>query len=60
MIPRHFDATASAQKIHVETRDGRVTLRGIVRSWAERHDAEAAAWSAPGVTKVEDELLVSI
>ena len=57
-LKRH--AEIDAQKIHVETSNGRVTLRGIVRSWAERHDAEAAAWSAPGVTKVEDELLVSV
>jgi len=31
-----------------------VILSGIVRSWLERHEAELAAWSEPGVTKVED------
>jgi osmotically-inducible protein OsmY len=52
-------AELDSKQIAVEAIDGRVTLRGKVRSWAERQDAEFAAWSAPGVTKVEDELLVS-
>ena len=37
---------------------GRVILRGTVRSFAERGDAELAAWSAPGVTSVDDEIRV--
>jgi osmotically-inducible protein OsmY len=57
-LKRH--AELDAQQIRVETSDGKVTLRGRVRSWAERTDAELAAWSAPGVTKVYDELLVNI
>jgi osmotically-inducible protein OsmY len=57
-LKRH--AEIDAQHIRVETKEGQVTLRGTVRSWAERQDAESAAWSAPGVTKVEDELLVNI
>lgn len=55
-LKRHADI--DSQQIRVETGDGRVTLRGQVHSWAERQDAERAAWSAPGVTKVEDELVV--
>jgi osmotically-inducible protein OsmY len=35
-----------------------VTLRGEVRSWAERYEAEKAAWAAPGVTAVHNELVV--
>ena len=51
-------AEIDAQQIHVEAFNGTVRLTGRVRSWAERNDAEQAAWSAPGVTKVEDRLLV--
>jgi osmotically-inducible protein OsmY len=57
-LTRH--AELDARQIQVEASDGRVTLRGKVRSWAERQDAELAAWSAPGVTTVSDELLVHI
>ena len=52
------NAEADAQRISVETADGTVTLRGTVRSWAERADAERAAWAAPGVTRVNDQLVV--
>jgi osmotically-inducible protein OsmY len=54
------NAEVDADKISVETKDGTVILRGSVRSFAERKDAEAAAWRAPGVSKVEDNLAVTI
>jgi osmotically-inducible protein OsmY len=53
------NAEADAKRISVETVDGTVTLRGTVRSWAERADAERAAWAAPGVTRVNDQLVVN-
>ena len=40
------------------TPEGEVFLRGVVRSWAELHDAERAAWSTPGVTSVINRLTV--
>ncbi len=52
-------AALDADKITIEAKDGRVVLRGTVRSWTEREDAERAAWAAPGVTEVDDELAVA-
>lgn len=51
-------ATIDSEKIAVETEGGKVILKGRVRSIAEREDAEKAAWSAPGVTGVENDLVV--
>lgn len=53
-------AESDASKIHVDTKDGHVTLTGTVRSFAERADAERAAWAADGVTAVEDRLVVGV
>jgi osmotically-inducible protein OsmY len=52
-------AHLDAKRIKVELLDGKVTLKGQVHSWAERRDAERAAWSAPGVRLVEDQLVVT-
>ena len=52
-------AEIDASRITVETNGGEVVLRGTVRSWAERQEAERAAWWAPGVTKVDNRIIVS-
>jgi len=52
------NAELEAEQITVEAKDGKVTLRGRVRSWSERRDAQRAAWGAPGVSSVSDEITV--
>lgn len=52
-------ALIDAQHVQVETRDSRVILTGTVRSLMERDEAERAAWAAPGVTDVDDRIVVS-
>lgn len=51
-------ATVDAEKIRIETSGNKVTLKGDVRSWKERTDAEMAVWSAPGVYQVDNQLSV--
>jgi osmotically-inducible protein OsmY len=53
-------AELDASRITVEANGGEVILRGTVKSWAERQEAERAAWAAPGVTRVDDRILVSL
>jgi osmotically-inducible protein OsmY len=52
-------AETDAERIKVEVEDGKVTLRGTVRSWAERQEAERVAWLAPGVTTVENKIALA-
>lgn len=54
------NAELEAHGIQVAAVNGRVTLTGKVHTWAERDEAERAAWAAPGVTQVQDELRVAV
>jgi osmotically-inducible protein OsmY len=51
-------AELDASRIQVQIDGGKVTLKGTVKSWAERQEAERAAWSAPGVTQVQNDIVV--
>jgi osmotically-inducible protein OsmY len=51
-------AEIDAERITVEMQGEKVILKGAVRSWAEREDAERAAWSSPGVAYVDNRIVV--
>ena len=51
-------AVLDARQIEAETHGGRVVLRGTVRTWNERETAEQAAWAAPGVAEVDNQIIV--
>lgn len=53
------NAELDANRITVEASDNKVVLKGTVRSWIEREEAERVAWSAPGITRVEDRIVVN-
>jgi osmotically-inducible protein OsmY len=52
-------ADLDADSVTVVTDGQTVRLGGKVKSWGERNTAERAAWSAPGVTKIEDNIVVA-
>ncbi len=53
-------AELDARRINVQVDGNTVKLYGSVRSWAEKDEAEQAAWSAPGITKVENYIVVHL
>jgi osmotically-inducible protein OsmY len=53
------NAEVDANRIEVEGNGSEILLKGTVRSWIEREEAERVAWSAPGVTRVEDRIVVA-
>lgn len=56
----HRSATIDASKIDAEVSGSKVTLHGTVRSYSEKEDAENAAWNAPGVLTVKNDLQIEV
>jgi osmotically-inducible protein OsmY len=54
------NAEVDASRITVEANGSEVILKGTVRSWIEREEAERVAWSAPGITWVDDRIVVCV
>jgi osmotically-inducible protein OsmY len=54
------NAEIDARRITVEVQGSKVILRGTVSSYAEKKAAEETAWSAPGVTEVDNRIIVSL
>ena len=52
-------AELDAERITVEVQGSKAILKGTVRCWAEKDEAERVAWSAPGVTSVENRITIS-
>jgi osmotically-inducible protein OsmY len=51
-------AETDAQRLEIDVDNDRVILLGTVRAWAEKNEAERIAWSAPGVTAVDNRIMV--
>ncbi|MGH9645061.1 MAG: BON domain-containing protein [Terriglobales bacterium] len=54
------NAEVDANRITVEVQGNRAILKGTVRSWAEKQEAERVAWSAPGIVSVENRITLEV
>src|SRR5438309_11089082 len=54
------NAEIDADRITVEVQGSKAILKGTVRSWAEREEAERVAWSAPGIYSVENRITLEV
>ena len=53
------NALLDARRITIQARGGKVILTGIARSWAERAEAQWSAWAPPGVSQVQNDIIIS-
>ena|ERR1039458_5431334 len=60
LLPSRIAIATDAEKISVEASAGKVILRGNVKTWAEREEEERAAWAAPGVSNVQNDIRIDI
>jgi osmotically-inducible protein OsmY len=54
------NAELDANRITVDVQGSKAILKGTVRSWAEKEEAERVAWSAPGITSVENRITLEV
>ena len=54
------NAETDAEQVDVDVESDKVILRGCVRSWVQKQEAERVAWSAPGVTSVDNRIAVTL
>jgi osmotically-inducible protein OsmY len=54
------NAEIDANKITVEVQGGKAILKGTVRAWAEKEEAARVAWSAPGITSVDNRITLEV
>lgn len=54
------NAETDAEQVDVDVESDKVILRGSVRSWVQKQEAERVAWSAPGVTSVDNRIAVTL
>ncbi|MFX0594410.1 BON domain-containing protein [Melissospora conviva] len=47
-----------AEQVSVEVEGDTIVLDGLVRSWAQREEAERVAWASPGIAEVRNQLTV--